>query len=233
MALVSQIITDAYQYNNIVALSAIPNAEEQAKALRYLNRIFKSIFGNEVGEPLQVQTLGALPTVQECDVYSDALKAPYILAHNPLLVCRLTGPQTVYLPSQPSDGERLQVQDITGVFGVSSLTVNGNGRTIEGALSLVLNTPNLRREWFFRADLGDWVRVSGLLLTDVFPLPEEFEEYFITMLALRLGASEDIDLNSQLQFVLKDVLKKFRARYKQKHSINSEAGLVRTVWNNR
>ena len=48
MTTVSQIITDAYQYNNIVALAVIPNAAEQAKALRYLNRIFRSIFGNEL-----------------------------------------------------------------------------------------------------------------------------------------------------------------------------------------
>ncbi len=40
MTTVAQLITDAYQVGNLVPLDAIPSASEQAKGLRYINRIF-------------------------------------------------------------------------------------------------------------------------------------------------------------------------------------------------
>ena len=229
MTTVSQIITDAYQYNNIVALSVIPTAAEQAKALRYLNRIFRNVFGNEIGEKLQVYNIGSLNVSnKDNDFY---LEAPYYVPHNSRLVLSLNQPITVYLPQVPNDGERFAVQDVAQNLSNYPFTVSANGRRIETLTSLVLNSDGTNSQWFFREDLGNWVRLNDLSLSDEFPLPSEFEEFFITMLALRLGASEDVDLNNQLSFVLKDVGRKLRARYKQKIEMPSELGLVRTPSN--
>jgi hypothetical protein len=42
------------------------------------------------------------------------------------------------------------------------VTLDGNGRTIENAATLVLNTNGLNREWFYRADLGGWKKLPAL-----------------------------------------------------------------------
>lgn len=229
MTTVSQIITDAYQYNNLVALSAIPNADEQAKALRYLNRLFRSIFGNELGDQLKSWDIGnrSLPTGTLND-YENRLTAPYYIPHNARLILNLEAASTIYLPAHPQDGERLAIQDIGQNLATYNLTVNANGRLIEFFASMVLDTNGTNSEWFFRADLGTWIKLSELALTDTFPLPTEFEEFFIILLAMRLGASEGVDLNAQLSYVLKDTTKKIKSRYKQITEVGPELGLVRT-----
>jgi hypothetical protein len=227
MTTVSQIITDAYQYNNIVAITVIPSAAEQAKALRYLNRIFKNVFGNELGDKLNSLVVGTGSLFNPDRLDEASLITPYAVPANSRLVCKLLGPQTIYLPVNPDAGSRFSIQDVGNNFATYPLTLNGNGRLIELATSLVINTNGSNIDWFFRDDLASWVRVSDLVLTAEFPLPTEFEEYFITMLAMRLGASEDIELNNQLQFVLKDMMKKFRSRYRQTVEVGPEQGLIR------
>jgi hypothetical protein len=49
LTLVSEIITDAFRQSNLVAVGTTPTTEETTEALRYLNRIVKSVFGNEAG----------------------------------------------------------------------------------------------------------------------------------------------------------------------------------------
>lgn len=229
MALVSQIITDAYQYNNLVALGVIPNAAEQAKGLRYLNRIFKGILGNELGYPLTTYKIGT-NNISQPDLFDDTFlaTAPYRIPRNARVVLNLTSPTTAFLTPSPKDGDRLSIQDLSGNIATNPLTINGNGYRIQTSLSLTLNTNNLMADWFFRADKGDWYKISNLELTDAFPLPEEFEEYFITMLAIRLGASEGVELNSQLTVVLRDGSRKLRSRYNPSVEMSPEKGLLYT-----
>lgn len=232
MTTISQIITDAYQYNNLVALSAIPNAAEQAKALRYLNRIFRSIFGYELGDQLTVWNIGENGVSQfNVGELDKVLHPPYNVPPNSRLVLNLSGSTTIYLPRSPQDGGRFAVQDIRDNLSTFNLTINGNGRKIENTPTIVLSTNGTNSEWFFRVDLGNWVKITDLSLTDNFPLPSEFEEFFITMLAIRLGASESVDLNNQLAIVLKDTTRKLKSRYKQTVSVPSEPGLLKTVSN--
>lgn len=231
MALVSQIITDAYQYNNLVAINAIPTADEQAKGVRYFNRIFRNILGVGLGEQLRTVELGAEPLTasNEFEIFADVprLSAPYVLAPNSRLVLNLTTPATVFLPPSPQDGARLSVVDVAQTLNSNPLTVEGNGRKIGSSSSVVLDTAGISRDWFYRADLGYWVQLYDLTLTDVFPLPTEFEEYFITALAMRLGSSEDVELSSSLQYIFKDTLKKLRLRYRQQQQVSPEQGLLR------
>lgn len=232
MTTVSQLITDAYQYNNIVALSVIPNAAEQAKALRYLNRIFRSVFGNELGDVLNSWTLsdtGIKPSV--ADSHSLKYYSPFKPDLNTRVVANVTSSVTLTLPTYPTSGARFALQDASKNLATYPLTVNANGRLIEGAATVTVSTNGANLEWFFRDDIGTWVKVSDLALTDDFPLPVEFEEYFIMMLAMRLGASEDIDLNNQLVFVLKDVTKKFKARYRQTTEMGLDAGIINLTSN--
>src|SRR3546814_16812570 len=60
MTLVSQIITDSFRKSNLIAIGTTPTAAQQTEALRYLNRMVKSVFGDEVGETLTALHIGAL-----------------------------------------------------------------------------------------------------------------------------------------------------------------------------
>src|SRR3546814_13330053 len=60
MTLVSQIITDSFRKSNLIAIGTTPTAAQQTEALRYLNRMVKSVFGDEVGEPLTALPIGSL-----------------------------------------------------------------------------------------------------------------------------------------------------------------------------
>lgn len=233
MSLVSDIITDAYQYNNLVALSEIPTAAEQAKALRYLNRIIRSTLGNEVGEALIAWEVGGSGIKAAPDSAFQQAYQPvptYRVPFNSRLVLNLTGPLTVYLNPSPQNGERLGVQDVADNLSIYPFTVNANGRKIEAAPSVVLALNSTNTEWMYRSDLGNWVKVTNLSLSDEMPFPLQFDEFFITALALRLGASEDIDLGNQLTFVLKSELAKLRSTYRVKNEVGSERGLVNTTW---
>ena len=58
MTTVSQLITDAYRESNLIAVNSSPTSPEQTEALRLLNRVVKSLFGNEMGDPLDTIPLG-------------------------------------------------------------------------------------------------------------------------------------------------------------------------------
>src|SRR3546814_19127941 len=60
MTLVSQIITDSFRKSNLIAIGTTPTAAQQTEALRYLNRMVKPVFGDEVGEPLTALPIGSL-----------------------------------------------------------------------------------------------------------------------------------------------------------------------------
>jgi hypothetical protein len=185
MTLVSAIISDAFRESNRVAAGTSPNAALLAEALTLLNRIVASVMGWEVGENLHqwpIGTTGYETLPQGTDPALWAFPPP-----NSMLACNLTSAQTIYLPQQPSDGTRIAVQDLQSNFATYNLTLDGNGRQIEGAATLALATNALNRSWFFRADLGNWTRFTELASIDTFPFPTEFDDYFITMLTLRLA----------------------------------------------
>lgn len=103
------------------------------------------------------------------------------------LICNLTVPTTFYLDPQPQDGQRLSVVDASDNFDINSLTLNGNGRLIEDATTLELDTALDRRQWVYRSDQSNWISIVPLDADDEMPFPEEFDDYFIIMLASRLN----------------------------------------------
>lgn len=227
MTTIAQIITDAYQTNNLIAINVIPTADEQAKGLRALNRIFRGLLGNEMGDRLKPLNVGTNNVTRNpYETSYDLLTAPYFIPLNARLVLNLNSAGTFYLPTVPEDGSRFAVQDKSGNLSTFPATVLANGNTIENATQLVLNTDNYNQEWFYRADLGDWQKVSNLALSDTFPFPEEFEELFISLLALRIDPAEGVPLDDQIGYILKEVNRKFKSRYRQKIEQPSELGLL-------
>lgn len=109
------------------------------------------------------------------------------------LVMRHTSAATVYLPVTPQDGARVGIIDPTREFGTFNVTVNRNGWLLEGAAAnQTLSTDGDDRIWFFRADLGDWVRmdaetIAALELDDEHPYPADFDDALAYNLALQLA----------------------------------------------
>lgn len=230
MTLVSQIITDAYRQGNLIAKGVTPTTTEQEEALRYLNRLVKAVFGFEAGEDLRPLAIGRANISRPSgypwyDTVPDEID--WFVPKNYRLMLNLTQPVNVYLHPDPDDGSRFAVQDVAGNLSTYNITVHGNGRNIDGSTQLTLNTNGEGGEWFYREDTGNWVKYSSLALDDVFVFPEEFDDFFITSLAIRLNPSYGIQLDPQSNAVLTRSRKQLVSRYKQNIPVESELALLR------
>jgi hypothetical protein len=229
MTTVAQIIDDAFRASNLVAVGASPNSIQQGEALRYLSRIVKSVFGNEAGEDFVNFPIGRTG-IQRPSGYpwhGDDPSGDWYIGENTRLMANLEAPTELFLHPDPDDGSRFAVIDSAQNFDTNPLTIQANGRRIDGGTSVLLNTAGTNQEWFYRGDLGEWVSYTPLVLTDPFPFPEEFDEFFITMLALRINPSYGTMMDSQTQEVMRRSKSQLRARYTQTIFYPSETALLR------
>src|SRR3546814_1582913 len=88
----------------------------------------------------------------------------------------LEEPVDLYLHPEPDDGSRFAVIDASENVATFNTTLYGNGRLIEGAFTQLLNEDGVDKEWFYRADLGNWLLYAPLTIVLEFPFPEEFED---------------------------------------------------------
>lgn len=215
MTLISSIIVDAFRESNILPLGKAPTADQGAEALRLFNEIVASIYGNDAGEFLLDWPLGNYG--RESPRY-DISWTEHRINHPPInrrLIAVNEEAKRIYLTLRPQDGSRMGIADPFGRLAAFPVTLDGNGRTIEGGLMLVLNTNGLDAEWFYRADLGEWVRITNLLATDALPFPQKFDAMFIILLAMRINPRYGRTLDEQSVVVLKSRRREFVARYLQ------------------
>lgn len=229
MTTVSQIITDAYRQSNILAIGASPTTPQQDEALRYLNRIIKSVYGNEAGEKLEAFPIGrnGIDRPSSFPWYDQTPDNDWFVPKNKQLVLNLTDALTVYLHPMPDDGTRFAIVDTSDNLDTHNLTIDGNGRQIEDAETVTVAEAGVAREWFYRQDLGSWQRLSDLTLESEFPFPEQFDDLFITMLAMRLNPSYGAGLDQQSLAVMNRMRSQFRARYKIGKETPVEDALIR------
>ncbi|QDP50601.1 MAG: hypothetical protein Tp1125DCM00d2C21254131_42 [Prokaryotic dsDNA virus sp.] len=229
MTTVSQIITDAYRQGNLIARGTSPTTAEQTEGLRYLSRIVKSVFGNEAGEDLNPFPIGRkdINRPQGYPWYNDVPDNDWYVPKNLRLMLNLEDSVTLYLHPVPDDGSRFAVKDVAGNLSTYNVTVYGNGRNIDGASSVVLNTDGEAGEWFYREDTGNWQKYAPMAVDDEFPFPEEFDDFFITMLAIRLNPSYGVALDGQSNATLARSKRQLVARYRQIIPTPSELALLR------
>jgi len=225
---ISTLIRDAFRESNLIAISADPTEAEQAEGLRLLNRVVLSLLGNEAGDPLNTFPLGS-NNVSRPSGFPDQPQNDWFVPVNVRLVLNLTDDQTVYLHPQPNDGARFAVVDKSDNLSTNSLTVMGNGYTIEDEPSLVFNTNGTAREYFFRADTGNWTAVSPLTAESESPFPEQFDDLLIISLAMRLNPRHGVAADAQSVETLRSLLRKFKAQYGQTVETPLEEGLLRTL----
>lgn len=215
MTLISSIITDAFREANIIPLSASPTTEQTTEALRLLNAGFSAVYGGQAGEALSDWPLGNYG--RENSAYDLPLTVIQI-QHPPInrrLIAVNEAAITVYLPVHPQDGARVAIIDPYGRLTTYPVTLDGNGRTIAGSPTITLNTNGLSREWFYRADLGQWVQLTSKLSTDEMPFPADFDTYWTISLAMRLNPRYGRTMDEQSALVYRTESQKFVARYLQ------------------
>lgn len=240
MTAVLDIITDAYRESNLIGKGVVPDETEQTDGLRRLQAVVDSTAGFEVGESLQDWPIG----LNNVDVYP-----PFYNAWNqeiwmrPLENVRLlidtSITQTIEFPMQPNDGARMAVVDVSGQLATYPITLSGNGRLIDGADSVVLNMDGFTTLYFYRADLANWVTVSPIALDGTFPFPPEFDDAFVTMLAMRLNPRYGRALSAETTAALTNAWGNLKARYAQSQSRPADIGVlnlsvqVYNTWNGR
>jgi hypothetical protein len=215
VTVVSSIINDAFRESNILPLAKQPNDVQVTEALRLLNQLFSTIYGDEAGEALQDWPLGNFgreTTEYDLGVSNYHLDRPTI---NQRLLALNTEAKRVYLPLYPQDGSRMGIADPYGRLASFPIVLDGNGRTIEAAATLDLNTNGLYRDWFYRADLGNWMRLTGVALTDEMPFPADFDIFFIILLAMRINPRYGRSMDAQSAEMFRGERRKFVARYLQ------------------
>lgn len=217
MTLVSSIINDAYRETNINPIGKSPSDAENAEGLRRLQAIVLSVYGNEAGEPLEAFPLGQneINSPAGYPWYQNELPGDLYMPVDKRVMANLTAPGFLNFHPKPDDGARMGLIDVSHNLSVNNLTIYGNGRSIEGEDLQVYNTDGLIREWFYRADLGNWVQVTDLELTSEMPFPPEFDDMFIIMLAARINPRYGQSLDPASQQMLGRARTQFRARYSQ------------------
>ena len=225
MTLISSIITDAFREGNIIPLGRVPSDTQATEALRLYNALIRSIYGDEAGEGLRDWPLGTFgyenPNPGRDYTAPDVCR-PDI---NRRLIATATEAKRVYLTPFPQDGARMGIADPFSRLAAFPVTLDANGRTIEGNATLLLNTNGTFREWFFRADLGQWVRISSLLSTDQNPFPDDFDQFFIVLLAMRLNPRYGRQMDPQSQAMFKGDWQKFVSRYLQSQPLEIDDSL--------
>lgn len=229
MTTARDIITDALRESGILALGETPSADSLAEGLTRLNVLVKGTFGYDFGEPLTVLNIGeeGIDTPEGLATVASEGNSTSPIPVNSLLHANLTSGATVYLEPAPYDGARLSVVDLSGNFSTNPLVLDGNGKKINGASSVTLSTDSTNVSYFYRADKGEWVLFAPLTASDEFPFPTEFDDYFVTSLALRLNPRYGAETTQETLTALTRTRSMFRARYNQIIEKASELALQR------
>lgn len=217
MTLASSIITAAYRESNIIARVATPNASEVTEALNRLNPIVLAAIGFDAGQELKDLNVGGQ--------FDNSIMLSNWVPEDVRLVLNLSSARSVSLHPQPYEGQRFAIVDAGKTLDTAALTVSGNGRLIETATTITLNTESLARQWMYRADTANWVRLTDLASSDQMPFPEEFDDYFIISLALRLNPRHGRQIAQETSVWMDRMKAQLAARYRRPRDIQDSGTL--------
>lgn len=239
MTIASVIIQQAYREGNLIPAGQQPTTAEQTEALMLLNNYMLAVFGAAPGEiftdwpvpaPQRTGTVAAnypqLPYPMGLD--AQVLPAPYsadltqTIYNYPPSNSRIvfgSVTDTAYFPEAPNDGACMSIAQGSGAGDGGTagqiLTLDGNGRTIEGTNTKTYTAPLTARTWMYRADLADWIYVGPLALTDNLYFPSDLDDLWITALAMRLAPRYAKPTAPETVALYKNMMINLRTQYKQ------------------
>lgn len=209
MTSIRQLVSEAFRENNLTQVGDVPEGTEYVEAEGKLTRFITSLFEAEMGERLKNTSLTS---------------ASQVVAPNSRLIISDNMPTSITLREHPNDGEQFAVLDPRGLL--NGFTVKAGAGTIENASEVSLDNSSSSYSWFYRADKGNWYKITSLTTNSECPLPEEFDDMLSLWLSMRIaprmGAStapESIQLYNNIQ-------KKFVSRYRQVEEVYVENGLL-------
>ena len=240
MALASDIITAAYREGNLIAIGTTPTTAQNTEALSQLNRLKTGILGFKMGENLKdwmvpqpqrtapvAANFPQFPGMEELyGVGTSFSSAVYPYPPNNRRIIYGGTAQTVYFPEKPNPGAQMALIQSSGAGDGGQtgdvITLNANGRTIQTQKTQTYvfnsgpgNTPFAPQRWFYRDDLGDWVSVTDMALSDNMPYPEDFDLFFICALSKRLAPSYGKIVAQETITTALQTEAAFLARYRQ------------------
>lgn len=243
MTAATSLIQSAYREGNLIAVGASPTSAEQTEALLLLNNFVRGIYGYEMGENLSdweapsIQRTASQPTTYPQWPLNDAYPqgdafspfngstgfAPFPPKNRRIVWGGVT--MTIYFPDKPQDGSRMAFVQGSGAGDTGApgaiLTLDGNGRQTQDPAdknfknTITLTNPAVANQWLYRSDLGQWLLVADLILTDQCQFPSDFDDFFITALAIRLAPRYNKVVASETAKTGLDALKRLKARYRQ------------------
>jgi hypothetical protein len=163
VTVISLLITDAFREGNILPLGKAPTDNQVTEALRLYQQNIRSIYGGDAGENLTDWPLGSFaydePQLSSLS-HADCIQRPR--STNRADRDEHRSAQDRLFDAVPagwrSHGDCGPVWPARGF----PVTLDANGRTIEGNPTVVLNVNGTFQEWFYRADKGNWVKLTSL-----------------------------------------------------------------------
>lgn len=230
MTTLQDIIDEGWRETNLIALGKTANTAQTAEGVRLLNQIYRFAIGGQAGEFQYNWPLGNYGR-QEIDLITVDMQRLQNPPANSRLVAVNEEAMTVYFPplgGYLADGARMGIIDPYSRLAAYPVTLDGNGQTIEGAATLLVNTNATNKTWLYRADIGNWMALDNLDETDDNPFPQEFDPYFSIMLALRLSPRSGVTMSAETQAYFKQEHRKFVARYLQTAPLRLDPSLTWT-----
>lgn len=240
MTTATDFIKEALREGNLIPVGTTPTAAQLAEGLTRFNNVLSGLFGNEVGEPLFEWPVPPPQQTSPVDarwplypgLSAEQMRSSDVYPYPPgnvRLMASNTTVMTVYLQHLPNDGARL---GYTAVGASAFLTLDGNGRRIDGAAQASIDPTDQggAQLWFYRGDLGQWISIRPLTLTGGSPFPAEFDDFLITALAIRMSPLYGNDPRSGTVKTYTDMLRKLKARYRQPTSALGNAADIPPTW---
>lgn len=220
-----QLITSTYREANFIAIGTVPTPDALTEGLDRLNALIESYFGFGMGEKLvdwevpQPQRTAPEPTTYpQYPFPRDLPQDRYVYPPTNTRLLWGATTLTVYLPDLPLDGARMGLAVTSGATSIDPaplLTIDGNGRLINGAPTLTFDKTAAPQQWFYRADLAQWVAVGTLGLDDTIPFPTDLDDLWIGLLAQRIAPRYNKPLSAETISMIKRMMTTAKTRYAQ------------------
>jgi len=222
MTTASELVTQAYRDGNLIGIKDAPTSEQMTEGLDLLGDYFESLLGYELGEfnfdwPTPPSTTSPVPARFPLlplgrELPSDVWPYP---PSNVRVLLSIVANTTIFLPQDPDDGARILLVNLDSA-STFSLTIEGNGRLIQGAAKITeLATALDQRHLFYRADLGGWQVIAEFISTTDSPLPRLYDRL------LSMGTLEYLmprygkDITSVQQKTMRRLVKRLKSQYRQ------------------
>lgn len=224
MTTAREIIKQAYRESNVLIIGATPTDDQNDEGLAKLNALISSALGFTAGEGYTHWPVGT-EGVDEINAgwSSTDWSMPPV---NVRMMVTTTEEQTITLPPFPNNGARIAVIDVTETGGSRNMTIEGNGRLIEGAASITFDLEDVNMEWLYRDDIATWVLLASLDIDDDMPFPIRYDQFFETRLAMRFNPRYGRTMDQQTLAVLNEASNQLKAEFRQKIPSRTDPGVT-------